>query len=133
MEKAGFNPILAAGGQASSPPGAGFSPENMTEGLMQKAVSSALEIQRLRQDLKESKSRVSVNEAQEKKIQSETNPVERWKGIFDSLTPLWKRYGGMLKWTARDLATPFMGPQTDYTHAPQWAKDMELKRIKGKK
>lgn len=61
LRAAGLNPILAAdGGGASTPGGAGFTPPNIMEGV-EGAMSSALEFRRLKKELAETDSRISVN------------------------------------------------------------------------
>lgn len=60
LRAAGLNPILSAGGGASTPSGAGFSPPNIVEG----AVSSALDTKRLRQDIEESRQRINASRTQ---------------------------------------------------------------------
>lgn len=66
LEAAGFNPLLAATGGASSPAGAGYSPENLMEGAGQKVVSSALEMRRLKKDVEEADARIALTKEQEK-------------------------------------------------------------------
>lgn len=60
MDKAGLNPILAAGGQASTPGAPTFSPENLAE----KSVASVVDFKRLRMQVKEAKSRIKLQDAQ---------------------------------------------------------------------
>lgn len=63
MKAAGLNPILAAdSGGASTPGGAGYSGPD-TSGIAEQAVSSALDMRRLRKDISEADSRISVNES----------------------------------------------------------------------
>lgn len=57
MAAAGLNPILAAGGQASSPAGAGYQAEN----LMSRSVATALDAKRLKAEVAEAESRTKVN------------------------------------------------------------------------
>jgi len=64
LKAAGLNPILSAGGGgASSPSGAGYSPENMAKGLADQAVSSALDMRRLYKEIEETDSRISLNDS----------------------------------------------------------------------
>lgn len=72
MEKAGLNRILAAGGQASSPAGATFVPKNLMKGLGEQAVTTALDIRRMKKDVEEAASRISLQNAQTKKVVAET-------------------------------------------------------------
>lgn len=77
MKAAGLNPMLAySQGGASTPSGAKMDPENMLSG----AVSSAKDAIRLRQELRESGSRVKLNESGVSK-----NEVEKefYKGMTE--------------------------------------------------
>lgn len=68
LKAAGLNPILSAGGGgASSPGGASFSPENEAAplaGAVQSAISSALDMRRLKKDIEEASSRIRLNDQQ---------------------------------------------------------------------
>lgn len=59
MENAGLNRILAAGGSASTPGGATFAPQN----LMEKAVSSALDMRRLKKELEMTDAQIGLTKA----------------------------------------------------------------------
>lgn len=60
MRSAGLNPMLAfSSGGASTPSGATYSPPN----IMERAVSSALDTVRVKKELREADSRISVNES----------------------------------------------------------------------
>lgn len=79
MKKAGLNPILAAGGGAStpsspSPSGAMGKAENIAGA----GVATALQMKKMDAD-------IDLIHAQTDKVTSETNPIEYWKKIADSL------------------------------------------------
>lgn len=60
MDAAGLNPILAAGGSASTPGGATFAPEN----ILGKTVSSAVDSIRMKKDLQEASARIGLTKEQ---------------------------------------------------------------------
>lgn len=68
LKAAGLNPILAAGGGgASSPSGSSFDAENEDAPLahgVEAAVSSAMDLRRLRKDIEEAESRIRLNDQQ---------------------------------------------------------------------
>lgn len=71
MRNAGLNPavMLQGGGHpASTPGGAGIPMQNRNRD----AVTSALEVTRLRKDLAEASSRIALNKAQEHKVKQDT-------------------------------------------------------------
>lgn len=64
MKAAGLNPMLAfSQGGASTPGGASYTPPNILEGAAESISSSALDVRRLKKDMSEAESRISVNES----------------------------------------------------------------------
>lgn len=67
LRAAGLNPLLSAGsGGASTPAGASFTPAPIGKGLGDQVVSSALDMRRLKKEIEEVDSRVSVNDSLKK-------------------------------------------------------------------
>jgi len=128
MRAAGINPILAySQGGASSPSGAGFSPESLTEDV----ASTALDTLRLRKDIEEAESRIKLNkesalsegsyrrlqdvqreavsanarltEAELPSVKNRTDVEKKHPGLFGWLDALTKRFGGAVS-TAADIA-----------------------------
>ncbi|AXL15303.1 DNA pilot protein [Microviridae sp.] len=109
LKEAGLNPILSANSGASSPGGAMGTGQNIAGA----GVSSALDAKRNAADLK-------LIQAQTDKTKSETNPVEYWKKILDSLgidvTKLAKKFG------VEKAITEIADPQTSAKKPPNVAK-----------
>ncbi len=104
MEKAGLNPILAAGGAASSPAGASFAPESIRGAQAEKIVSTALDLRRLRKDIKEAQSRIDLQDKQGGVADATRRAIESSlprkefgarlsSGAIGFFETLWKRLG----------------------------------------
>lgn len=66
LKAAGLNPVLSANSGASTPVGASSSPSNAApnfRGIASGAISSAMELKRLQQDIRESDSRIAYNKS----------------------------------------------------------------------
>lgn len=85
MKAAGLNPMLAFDqGGASSPGGAMVVPPNLLSGAAEGAVSSALDMRRLKQDIAESKSRAHMNRAAESEHWSKIELNDILKGVYSA-------------------------------------------------
>lgn len=95
LEAAGLNPILALGGQSSSPSGSSATVQD----AIGKGVSSALESSRIRREFAAVDSQINLNQATADRIKAETvkmnvDPkyivgkfIDRLKGEISDLTP----------------------------------------------
>lgn len=122
MKAAGLNPILAAGGGgASSPSGSGYVPESITEGVS----SSALDYARLKQDISESKSRVSLNRTQERLNRAGVPRADAegalMKGIIDLISPVIKRMAPSK--LGIDVGSSSLPDNSYWTRGKKWLKD----------
>lgn len=126
MKAAGLNPMLAfSQGGASAPSGASYSPPNILEGATEGAVSSALDLRRLKKDIEEADSRIALNketastqatvralhdaqkqattasarvtEAELPSIKNRTDIERRFPRFFGVVDALGKRLGGLFR------------------------------------
>lgn len=107
LEAAGINKVLSAhGGGASTPAGAGFVADSLTKNVAG-AIGNALQMRRLNQDLKESVSRMHLNEAAARKAHLDADygdailPLEKKKQevfnkLWDYFEPGVRYYSGKM-------------------------------------
>lgn len=130
LQKAGLNPILSANAGASTPSGGASQSAGMhTENILNPAIATALEVTRLKNDIKKTTSETALLDAQKKRTDIESDVAKRnipeaelksflWQKAKNALSSgaksLERKKDSLQKWYKENPQAPIQVPQRKY-------------------
>ena len=136
LRSAGLNPILSAGGGASAPAGAGYTPESLLDGMVERGATTAMAMKRLAAEIRQIDQMTATARQQERNLVTDNaianndlviKSAERFAAEnrmlhemkapeFFGAVDAWARRMGLIGSSARDFGGLLRRGKTEINH-----------------